>query len=135
MNLLNVMTLSNGRVQDKKFKSFKTNVWSSIKAMERRNFSQMIFHFLTIWKILKRILSWQSKFNVFAGVPSYTFTPSPFDWNSSCRGVGLPTKMSLPKRVNKKRSSERRYFALEGLTDLLMLMPRTWFDVEEIRLE
>ena len=87
MNLLNVMTLSNGRVQDKKFKSFKTNVWSSIKTMERRNFSQMILHFLTIWKILKRILSWQSKFNVFAGVPSYTFTPSPLDWNSPCRGA------------------------------------------------
>ena len=135
MNLLNVMTLSNGRVQDKKFKSFKTNVWSSIKTMERRNFSQMILHFLTIWKILKRILSWQSKFNVFAGVPSYTFAPLPPRLKLILPWCGVPTKKSLPKRVNKKRSSERRYFVLEGLTDLLMLMPRTWFDVEEIRLE
>ena len=57
MNLVNFMTLRNDKVENNKFKI--KNIWSfyhnALQKMGRRNSSQII--------LLKRILSWQSKFN------------------------------------------------------------------------
>ena len=57
MNLVNFMTLRNDKVENSKFKI--KNIWSfyhkALQKMGRRNSSQII--------LLKRILSWQCKFN------------------------------------------------------------------------
>ena len=77
MNLLNLMILRNGKVQNKTFTSFETNILGFYQhvlhqniwqKMRRRNSSEIIFHFYTSWKMSKQILPLQYKFNRFLQV-------------------------------------------------------------------
>ena len=55
------------KYKTRNLKVFKTIRWSSYQnisqKMGRRNSSQMFLYFKATWKMPKRILSWQSKFN------------------------------------------------------------------------